>query len=563
MKKCGLFLIFLFTLLLLILPSIGSWYSPSQTFGTGADSTRSVTTGDLDKDGNVDLVVGNYGEQNVIYFGDGDGTFDTRSAAIGPGTDLTRKILVGDINNDTWLDIIVGNHQQQDVIYMNDGDGTFDTIQYVMPDVGSNYTFSLALGDVDGDSWKDLVVGNLEEENLVYLHDGIGHPYDTIPFISFGIPGPDFGNTWDVVLADMNGDLDLDIVVANHQQYNYVYLGDGDGTFDTTSFQFGNLLEHTHSVAVGYFDGDAFLDVVEADYSAQNKLYLGDGTGNLTLSHSFGSLFNKTHMVAVADINGDTLLDVAVGNGGDEPQYNMVYHGVGDGTLDAGYSLTANQDITWGLALDDFNNDGLIDMAIGNIGQNFVYLNLDMAIDNLATLFDSNTFFVAGDNAYCTDVLGSAKIAFGLGEAGTAENPEGRTDVILTTAEHDTGNLIPVGGPAINPVADEFDGYFGISYVYVEGVSFTILADGYSILLDLTNYPQEDICIVYIAEQNNRNVMLVWGYGWQGTYAGSVYIGDPANWALHADDHMLMIRWTDDNTDGLVQSDEITVETAL
>ena len=562
MKKGRFFLIFL-SLFLGILPSITSWYGPSQAFGTGIDSTRSIATGDLDKDGNVDLVVGNYGEQNVIYFGDGDGTFDTRSATIGPGTDLTRKILLGDVNNDTWLDIVVGNHQQQDVIYMNDGDGTFDTTQYLMPSVGSNYTFALAMGDVNGDSWKDLVVGNLEEENLVYLHDGAGHPYDTLSPLSFGIPGPDYGNTWDVVLAHMNGDAYLDVIVANHQQYNYVYLGDGDGTFDTTSFQFGVLLEYTHSITVGYFNGDAFLDVVEGDYSAKNKLYLGDGTGNLTLSQEFGSLFNKTHMVVAADVNNDTFLDVVVGNGGDEPQYNKVFHGLGDGTLDTGYSLTANQDITWGLTLDDFNNDGLIDAAIGNIGQNFVYLNLDMAMDNLATLFNSNTFFVAGDNAYCTDVLGSAKIAFGLGEAGTLENPEGRTDLILTSLEHDTGNLIPVGGPAINPVADEFDGYFGISYVYVEGVSFTILAGGESIFLDLTQYPQEDICIVYVGEHNNRNVMLVWGYGWQGTYAGSVYIGDPAIWATHADNHMLMIRWVDSNSDGLVQSGEITVETAL
>jgi hypothetical protein len=268
-------------------------------------------------------------------------------------------------------------------------------------------------------------------------------------------------------------------------------------------------------------------------------------------------------MVVAADVNNDTFLDVVVGNGGDEPQYTKVFHGLGDGTLDAGYSLTTNQDITWGLALDYFDGDGMIDAAIANVGQNFIYLNLDIGIDNIAPLFDSNTFFVAGDNAYCTDVLGSAKIAFGLGEAGTSANPEGRTDVILTATEHDTGNLIPVGGPAINPIADEFDGYFGISYVYVEGVSFTILAGGHSIYLDITQYPHEDVCIVYVAEHNNRNVMLVWGYGWQGTYAGSVYIGDTANWPIHSDDHMLMIRWIDTNSDGLVQSDEITVETTL
>ena len=132
--------------------------------------------------------------------------------------------------------------------------------------------------------------------------------------------------------------------------------------------------------------------------------------------------------------------------------------------------------------------------------------------------------------------------------------------MILTTTEHDTANLIPVGGPAINILAVEFDGYFGISYDYQEGVSLEIFADGYSISLDLSHYPQEDICIVYLAEHNTRNVLLVWGYGWRGTYAGSVFIGDPANWTTYAGAHMLMLRWVDSNSDGLVQMSEVTVE---
>lgn len=178
----------------------------------------------------------------------------------------------------------------------------------------------------------------------------------------------------------------------------------------------------------------------------------------------------------------------------------------------------------------------------------------------LADLFSTNSFFVAGDQAYCTDVLGSAKIAFALGEAGAQENPEGRTDLILTTLEHATGNLIPVGGPAINPVADEFDSYFGITYDYQAGVSFEIFADAQSIYLDLTSYPNEDIAVIYLAEYNGRYVLLVWGYGWRGTYAASVFLGDVANWQLFQWYHMVMVRWTDSNSDGLVQPGEIAVE---
>jgi len=182
------------------------------------------------------------------------------------------------------------------------------------------------------------------------------------------------------------------------------------------------------------------------------------------------------------------------------------------------------------------------------------------ALSCLGECFSSHAYLVAGDSAYCTDVLGSAKISFALGEAGANENPEGRTDIILTTSEHDTGNLIPVGGPAINPVAAEFGTYLNVTYDYQPGVNFTIYADQSSISLDLAQYPSQDIALIYVAMHNGRFVMLVWGYGWQGTYAASMFLGDPANWEMYKGDHLIMLRWNDTNSDGLVQESEITVE---
>jgi hypothetical protein len=175
-------------------------------------------------------------------------------------------------------------------------------------------------------------------------------------------------------------------------------------------------------------------------------------------------------------------------------------------------------------------------------------------------LFDTYTFFVAGDAAYCTDVLGTAKISYGLAVGGASENPEGRTETTLTSLEHDTGNLIPVGGPAVSPIADEFDNIFGITYNYNPGVSFEILCEGESIFLDVTQCPDEDICIVYLDDHNSRNVMLVWGFEWRGTYAGSVFIGDTATWAAYPDAHMFLLRWIDSDGDLIPQVSEIIVE---
>jgi C1A family cysteine protease len=175
-------------------------------------------------------------------------------------------------------------------------------------------------------------------------------------------------------------------------------------------------------------------------------------------------------------------------------------------------------------------------------------------------LFSTNSFFVVGDTAYCTDVLGTGKISYGLAVGGLTENPEGRTDLIITQTEHDTGNLIIVGGPAVSPIADEFDGILGITYNYNPGVQFDIFCEGETIHLNLTQYPAQDICVVYLGVDNGRNVMVIWGYGWEGTYAGSVLVGNPNFWTTYQNNHLMLVRWVDGNSDGLVQSGEITVE---
>ena len=114
--------------------------------------------------------------------------------------------------------------------------------------------------------------------------------------------------------------------------------------------------------------------------------------------------------------------------------------------------------------------------------------------NQMSSLFSSYTFMVAGDQAYCTDVMGSSKISYGLAYSGVTQNPEGRTDLILTQMEHDTGNLVIVGGPAVNPVATEFDAVFGVTYNNNPGVSFEIFADGYSIFLNLASRHRHISC---------------------------------------------------------------------
>jgi hypothetical protein len=123
-------------------------------------------------------------------------------------------------------------------------------------------------------------------------------------------------------------------------------------------------------------------------------------------------------------------------------------------------------------------------------------------------------------------------------------------------------NLIIVGGPNMNPLTDEFNSVFEIAYRYTPA-SFEISCERKSINLDLSQYPREDICIVYLGEDDSRDVMIIWGYGWQGTEAGSLFMGDPQTWQLYEDAHLLLLRWIDANEDGLVQIDEVAVESEI
>ena len=108
-------------------------------------------------------------------------------------------------------------------VYTNDGTGTFtDSAQ----ELGSSYSTSVALGDIDDDGDLDMIVGNgIDQPNRIYTNDGTGIFTDS---------GQALGSSdsTSVALGDIDADGDLDLVVGN--QYfspSRVYYNDGSGSF--------------------------------------------------------------------------------------------------------------------------------------------------------------------------------------------------------------------------------------------------------------------------------------------------------------------------------------------
>jgi hypothetical protein len=230
------------------------------------------------------------------------------------GADLEGPIKLADLDGDSHLDLVAVSGWKNLRVYLNDGKGRFrDTGQRL----GSGIIGSLAVGDVNGDGAMDVISGGWRAEGSdyapcrVWLNDGKSNFRDAGPI--------DHGenHVHGIALGDVNGDGWLDVVMActTPGQAGKVYLNDGQGHFRDS----GQVLAHrwAHSVALGDLDGngslDAFFACGEPATGTPNEVWLNDGKGHfLDSGLRLGSAFSWD--VALADLNGDGRLDAFVAN---------------------------------------------------------------------------------------------------------------------------------------------------------------------------------------------------------------------------------------------------------
>ena len=328
----------------------------------GSDYTSAVVLGDVDNDGDLDIICGNQsyspgpqyyiGGQNRLYLNNGGAFVDATATRMPVGFDRTTSVALGDVDGDGDVDLVCGNWNQQNRLYLNYGGAFIEATATNMP-IGSDRTTSVALGDVDGDGDLDMVIGNSNQQNSLYVNSGAG------VFLDATAPRMPVDNdfTTSVAIGDVDGDGDLDLVFGNDYQQNSLYLNNSGMFSNATAARLPLSHNPTKSVVLGDVDGDGDLDLVCGNASSwypgnMDVLYLNNGGAFVNATATIlqrGTDFKVA--VALGDIDGDRDLDIIFGNSGPNRLYTNLHRQLeAPYLLRAGYPYTLEAYSRYGLA---------------------------------------------------------------------------------------------------------------------------------------------------------------------------------------------------------------------
>jgi hypothetical protein len=308
----------------------GTFSDITQKSGTANPDGWGVSAAfvDYDRDGFVDLFVGNYliysietdidclsvtGESDYcppnsyrsqpdrFYRNRGNGTFEdvTARALVSRADGAALGVSTADFDGDGWIDIYVGNDGAPNQLWINQKDGTFRDTAFISGAAvsgagNSEASMGIDAGDFDNDGDEDLFITNwLAQMNVIYVNSGKGLFEDRRAATGLGPPSlarTGFGTSW----FDYDNDGWLDLLAANGsvsiieaqarardpfplKMPNQVYRNLGNGRFEDVSLRAGKVFAHqdvSRGAAFGDIDNDGDTDVVISNAAGPLRLLI-------------------------------------------------------------------------------------------------------------------------------------------------------------------------------------------------------------------------------------------------------------------------------------------------
>ncbi len=347
------------------------------------DISTEISFEDVNDDGMLDIFVTNEippipdigpgGSQNFLYIQNTDGTFADESLVRLPNVkNQSASFAFGDIDGDGDNDLIVANVGQNQVL-INDGTGFFITETETRITQEITASRSLVLSDIDNDKDLDLIIANSNlEQNQVFINDSKGffneNTANALPTVN--------DTSSDVKLFDFNYDRYPDIIFANSVPNpmgpaggghplapapNIIYLNDGTGTFTDSSSEF--LPENngiSFDIEIADINGDRLEDILVSNANdGEEQLYFREITpptqfekiipftsclvdnedGALTATFGYSN-FNET-AVYIPESTRNKLIPNLVDSTSDQPVIFLT------GTVDSAFTATFNVGMAW------------------------------------------------------------------------------------------------------------------------------------------------------------------------------------------------------------------------